>query len=88
LTYFYRFLFRAPKDVKVASEDVLKAGQKEEEIDWEKVEFKPRIQWTNVFVNTFVHFGALVGLYQVCTLQPMLKTYLWCKHEALFYDSP
>lgn len=71
-------LFRAPKDVKfVEGNDSLK-GEHDDSAS-AKVPFKPTIQWSTVFVNLFIHFGALVGVYQLLTLQPKWQTYIWCE---------
>lgn len=45
----------------------------------DKIPFRARLQWPNVFTNLFIHLGFFVGFYQMVTLQPKFQTYIWCK---------
>jgi hypothetical protein len=69
-----------PKDAKYAEEDeyLLKADG-EDEPEAKEIVFRAKIQWPNVGVNLFIHFGSLVGFYYMFTLQPKWQTYAWCK---------
>ncbi|CRK98772.1 CLUMA_CG012124, isoform A [Clunio marinus] len=64
----------APKDVKFI-DDSIKTDN--DDMTTEKIVYKPRIQWSNVAVNLFIHFGSLVGVYHMLTLQPKWQTYIW-----------
>lgn len=69
-----------PKDAKFAEEDeyLLKA-EGVEASEGKEIVFHAKIQWPNVAVNMFIHFGSLVGFYHMFMLQPKWQTYVWCE---------
>lgn len=84
-------MFRTPKpkDASHVDEDeyLLKAEGEAEASEGKEIVFRAKIQWPNVAVNLFIHFGSLVGFYQMATLQPKWQTYVWCKY-FLFSAAP
>lgn len=48
------------------------------------LEFKPKIRWPDLIVQTFLHTGAVYGLF----LLPYIKflTFLWSEYSFLVYD--
>jgi hypothetical protein len=80
--------FRTPKprDAKYCEEDdyLLKA-EGEDATEGKKIKFRAKVQWKNVAVNVFIHFGSLVGFYQMFTLQPKWQTYVWCEYYPPSY---
>lgn len=44
-----------------------------------KMTYKARIQWQNVAVNVFIHFGALVGFYYLITMKIKIQTFIYCE---------
>jgi hypothetical protein len=71
-----------PKDAKFVEEedDYLLKAEGEDATEGKEVVFRAKIQWANVAVNLFIHFGSLVGFYQMFTLQPKWQTYLFCEY--------
>lgn len=76
LTFFHRTP-RPREATKVVEDDFTKVDEEVKPED--ELPYKPTIQWQPVFFNLFIHFGSLVGFYQMLTLQPKWQTYIWCK---------
>ena len=44
-----------------------------------QIPYKTKVVWKNVALFTALHFGALLGLYQLLTFQPKWQSYVWSK---------
>lgn len=77
----------AQKYVEESIHDDLIKADLPEDPNAKPIDFKPTVQWKNVFVNLFVHFGAFVGVYHMITLQPKFQTYIWCKFFSFIFNA-
>jgi hypothetical protein len=76
----YSFRTPRPKEPeKIIEDDFTKVNEEVKEED--ERPYKPKMQWPAVFLNTFIHFGSIIGFYQMLTLQPKWQTYIWCKYH-------
>jgi hypothetical protein len=68
---------RVATDIKTyIEEDFSKVNEKSNEED--ERPFKHTLIWPAIIINIFIHFGSIIGFYQMLTLQPKWQTYIWC----------